>query len=118
METTIETHIAKLVKLLETKYLSVAKSYRPVDFALKTQFFTLDVISDLSFGKPFGYIDQDGDVFDYIKITSSLIPALTVLSNIPTLAKVLHSRLFRSSLPKGMFANHPTPFCVSVVTVP
>jgi hypothetical protein len=110
METTIETHIAKLVNLLETKYLSTTESYRPVDFALKTQFFTLDVISDLAFGKPFGYIDQDGDVFDYIKITSSLIPALTVLINIPSLAKVLHSRLFRSSLPKGMFSYSHVPF--------
>ncbi|KAK0609483.1 cytochrome P450 [Immersiella caudata] len=90
METTIETHIAKLIKLLETK-----------------QSFTIDVISDLAFGKPFGYIDQDGDVFGYTKITPSLIPALAALSNIPSLAKVLHSRLFRGSLPKGV-PNHPT----------
>ncbi|KAK0649881.1 cytochrome P450 [Cercophora newfieldiana] len=101
MEATIENNIAKLINLIETKYLSTERQYRPMDFALKTQFFTLDVISDLAFGKPFGYIDQDSDVFDYIKITSSLIPALTVLSNIPSLAKVLHSRLFRSSLPKA-----------------
>ncbi|KAK1760102.1 cytochrome P450 [Echria macrotheca] len=101
MESTIDTHIAKLVALLESKYLSSAGAYRPVDIALKIQFFTLDVISDLAFGRPFGYLDQDADVFDYIRITTGLIPALTVLSNVPSLARVVHSRVFRSGMPKA-----------------
>lgn len=101
MEATVDAHVARLVGLLETKYLSTPDAYRPVDLALKTQFFTLDVISDLAFGRPFGYLDTDGDVFDYIRTTTSLIPALTVLSNVPWLARVLHSRVFRSALPKA-----------------
>jgi hypothetical protein len=100
METTIETRIAKLVDLIETKYLSTHKQYRPMDFAQKTQYFTLDVISDLAFGHPLGYLDQDDDVYDYIKITKASIPAMMILSNMPVLANIMQSRFLRSLLPK------------------
>ncbi len=100
METTIDTEISNLVKLIEDKYLSSPDSYRPVDLAQKTQYFTLDVISHLAFGRAFGYLKTDDDVFDYIKITSSFIPIMLVLANIPALARLLQSPLFRGLLPK------------------
>ncbi|KAK3348834.1 cytochrome P450 [Lasiosphaeria hispida] len=100
MEATIETQISKLIHLIETKYLSTTSEYRPMDLAQKVQYFTLDVISDLAFGSAFGYLTQDGDVFDYIKITTSVIPVMLVLANIPSLANLLQSRLFRGLLPK------------------
>ncbi|KAF5023779.1 hypothetical protein F66182_4172 [Fusarium sp. NRRL 66182] len=67
LERTIDEHIARLIDLIETKYLSSTQAYRPVDFAQKIQYFTLDVISDLAFGHPFGYMEQDDDVFDLSK---------------------------------------------------
>jgi hypothetical protein len=100
MEGTIETQIARLVELIEKKYLSTTRSYQPMDFAQKAQYFTLDVISDLAFGRAFGYMEQDGDVFDYIKITKAYIPFMLVLANVPSLADLLHSRVFRGALPK------------------
>ena len=100
METTFDTQIFKLVELIETKYLSTGRRYRPLNFAQKGQYFTLDVISALAFGKPFGYMEQDDDVFDYIKITDSLIPSMLVLANVPSLAKILQSRVFRGLMPK------------------
>jgi hypothetical protein len=62
-----------------------------MDFAQKAQYFTLDVISDLAFSKAFGFLDQDDDVFDYLKLTSSYIPVILVLSNVPSIANMLHS---------------------------
>ncbi|KAF4456709.1 hypothetical protein F53441_1265 [Fusarium austroafricanum] len=100
LERTIDDHIAKLIAMLETKYLSTDQEYRPVDFAQKIQYFTLDVISDLAFGQPFGYIEQDADVFDFIKITKSFFPVTLVMANIPSLVSLLHSRLFSGLLPK------------------
>lgn len=99
MESTIDKQISKLVELIETKYLSTASSYRPMDYAQKAQYFTLDVISDLAFGRAFGYLEQDDDVFEYIKITNSFIPIMLILANVPSLANLLHSRLFRGLLP-------------------
>ncbi|KAJ3528911.1 hypothetical protein NM208_g9996 [Fusarium decemcellulare] len=100
LERTIDHHIAKLIALLESKYLSTHDTYRPVDFAQKIQYFTLDVVSDLAFGQPFGYVEQDDDVFDFIKITRSFFPVTLVMANLPWLVSLLHSRLFRGLLPK------------------
>jgi hypothetical protein len=100
MEGTIDRQIRNLVNLIERKYLSTDKEYRPMDLGQKGQFFTLDVISDLAFGTAFGYLKQDDDVFDYIKITDQYIPAMLVMANIPWLARLTHTRLFRGLLPK------------------
>ena len=101
MERTVDEHIARLVRLLEAHYLSTPQQYRPVDFARKIQYFTLDVISDLAFGHPFGFMEQDADVYDFIKITRDFFPVAVLTGNIPSLVSLLHSPLFRGLLPKA-----------------
>lgn len=100
METTIETNISRLVDLIERKYISTSRQYRPMDWGQKGQFFTLDVISDLAFGEALGYLERDDDQYDYIKITTASIPAMLILSCIPTLANIIQSRFLRFLLPK------------------
>ncbi|KUJ15933.1 cytochrome P450 [Mollisia scopiformis] len=99
MEGTIDKQIQNLINLIERKYLSTNKKSEPMDLGQKGQFFTLDVISDLAFGKALGFLDKDEDVFEYIKITEQYIPAMLVMANIPWLARLTHTRLFRSLLP-------------------
>ncbi|PMD59472.1 uncharacterized protein K444DRAFT_530312, partial [Hyaloscypha bicolor E] len=48
--------------LLESKCLSAVESYSPVDLAPEIQYFTLDVIPDIAFRKPFGSHRADRDV--------------------------------------------------------
>jgi hypothetical protein len=99
MEQTIETQIANLVGLIKSKYISEAATYRPVDLAQKLQYFTLDVISDLAFGQPLGYLEQDADPYDYIEAMGASMPVLATLGNVPWLADLFHSRLLRRFLP-------------------
>jgi hypothetical protein len=99
MEGSIDSQIAHLVHLIETKYLSTADNYRPMDFGEKASFFTLDVISELAFGQAFGYLDTDSDVYDYLKITKTYIPIMMVIGNLPSLADLLQSRYLRGLLP-------------------
>lgn len=101
MESTIEAQIASLITLIETKYLSTGGKYRPMDFAQKAQYFTLDVISALAFDEAFGYLEKDDDVYDYIKITGSFIPVMLVLANVPSLARLLQSPMLRGLMPKA-----------------
>lgn len=101
MEGTIDLQIAKLIELIEKKYISTSSDYRPMDFGQKGQYFTLDVISDLAFGHPFGFMDKDGDAYDYIKTTKGFVPFMIVLCHTPWLAKLLHSYLFRGLFPKA-----------------
>lgn len=99
MEGSIDLQIANLVHLIETKYVSTSDSYRPIDFSEKASFFTLDVISELAFGEAFGYLENDSDVYDYLKITKTYIPIMMVVANVPSLADLLQSRALRGLLP-------------------
>lgn len=76
----------------------VAKD-QPFDLGLKAQYFTLDVISHIAFGKPFGFIETDSDVYDYIKTTEETVPMAMVTTVLPWLAKLLRSPIFKAVLP-------------------
>lgn len=100
LEESIDKVIASLIKLIATKYISTASEYRPVDFARKAQYLTLDLIGEIAFGKPFGFIEKDEDVFAYIETTESTIPVMMLVSAFPFLAKVFQSPLLKSLMPK------------------
>jgi hypothetical protein len=87
------------VDLIEKRYLTTDLEYRPVDFGRKTQYLTLDVISDVAYGEPFGFLDRDDDVFDYLKTTSAYIPVVMLVTVLPWLNLVLQSRLMKGILP-------------------
>ncbi len=99
MEGTVDASVAKLVSLIE-KYISTPGDYRPFDLGLKIQYFTLDVISDLAFGKAFGYLENDADVFDYIGISTSIFPFMHTIANVPAIPRFLQSPLMRGVMPK------------------
>ncbi|KAK2041374.1 cytochrome P450 [Colletotrichum somersetense] len=63
LEESIDTHVSDLVRLIRSKYASTDAASRPMDLAQKIQYLALDVISDISFGKAFGDLRADDDVF-------------------------------------------------------
>lgn len=94
LERKIDDTILALIDLLETKYLS-----KPFDLARKAQYFTLDAISIVAYGQPFGFIATDSDCYDYIKMTEETVPAIMVTTVIPWLLDILKSPIFKSLLP-------------------
>lgn len=99
MEHTIEIQVANLIKLIESKYISTNTDYRPVDLAQKLRYFTLNVISNLAFGKPLGYLQHDPDPYNYVEAMDASMPVLAFLGNIPWLAILFHSPFLRRFLP-------------------
>jgi hypothetical protein len=99
MEGSVDTQVANFVDLIEKKYISTSRDYQPMDFGEKASFFTLDVISHLAFGQAFGYLDTDKDVYDYLSMTKSAIPFMMTVADVPALADILQSRIFRGLLP-------------------
>ncbi|EPE02891.1 benzoate 4-monooxygenase cytochrome p450 [Ophiostoma piceae UAMH 11346] len=105
----IDEQVAGFVKLIEDKYLSVtekqatALGIKPnhviVDLARKVQFFTLDVISSLAFGKSFGYLEADADKFGYIKTTESTVPVLMSTAILPWFVDTIQSPRLRWMMP-------------------
>ncbi|KAM7192326.1 Cytochrome P450 [Naviculisporaceae sp. PSN 640] len=96
LESTIDRNLLSLIRLLETRYIS---SNKPFDFARKAQFFTLDAISDISYGRPFGYLANDTDMFNYIGMTEAQLPTIMLTSVYPWLVDLLSSPLLNRFVP-------------------
>ncbi|KAK0724975.1 hypothetical protein B0H67DRAFT_641449 [Lasiosphaeris hirsuta] len=94
-------HIAaEFVDLIERKYLSTLAEFRPIDFAHKAQYFTLDVISYLGLGEALGFLSNDEDMYDYVAINDSMLPTISVLLTIPWADGILKSWPFNKMLLK------------------
>ena len=97
LESSIDKHVQELLNLIRSKYLSTKEQARPMDLARKIQFFTLDVISSIGFGQPFGDLNSDSDIDSYIHsgeqalgfVTFSTATGLTSVLHWPWLARLL-----------------------------
>jgi hypothetical protein len=78
-----------LVKLIEDKYLSDGSSLRPMEFSRKAQFLTLDVITSIAFGEPFGDLTADKDIHDYLATVDRMLPAIHWFGLFPDLADLM-----------------------------
>jgi cytochrome P450 len=96
VEAKIDKNLLALVELIEERY--VAKN-RPFDFGRKAQYFTLDVISDLAYGDPFGFLKEDGDRYSYIRITEEQFSMLLTFTIYPWIVYTLSSRYLKFLLP-------------------
>lgn len=74
LESSIDIHVAELVALIRKKYLSTDAASRPVDFGEKISFMTLDVISRIGFGQPFGSLLADRDVDGFFDAGNKGLP--------------------------------------------
>jgi len=80
-----------LIQLLESKYLSTDREFKPLDLAATSYYFALDVISEIAFGKAIGNLDADNDLAAYIKATEETIPFIVFLGVFPWLARIAFS---------------------------
>lgn len=90
------------IRLIRTKYLSTDTESNVMDLAQKTQFFTIDVITDLATGAPFGDLPSDTDQNEYLRTATEAQPAFVMISSVPALTKFIQipfvgKRLFPTS---------------------
>ena len=98
-ESGIDRQLLQLIALIDDKYLSHHGTLRPFDITEKSQFFALDVISNLSFGKAFGFLADDKDLYDYIAINDSAVPVMNLLQAMPWMTNVVYRWPMRLALP-------------------
>jgi cytochrome P450 len=67
-----------------------------MDFAKLAQFFTLDSLTTMAFGYPFGFITKNEDLYDYNKTSTAFFPMMELGTNIPLVHSVLSSRLMQA----------------------
>jgi cytochrome P450 len=85
LESDIDARVLELLALI--------KSYNstPLDFAHIAQYFTLDTLSQIAFGDPFGYMAADADLYDYNKTMADFMPILEWIANHPSIRWLLTS---------------------------
>lgn len=98
MEQKVDENVANLVTLIE-KYLTTGSEFKPFDFGRKAQFFTLDVITHLAYGKAFGFLTTDSDVYEYIKTVEETLPAAMMVTVLPWMNWLLQTKLVKRILP-------------------
>ena len=96
LEQSVDDRCEDLVGLIRKKYISSKTVLRKLDFAQISQYFTMDVLTDVAFGAPFGYLAGDEDVHDYIKTIRAFMPVLELQTNHPTVNYLMGSRLVQA----------------------
>ncbi|KAH7346262.1 cytochrome P450 [Rhexocercosporidium sp. MPI-PUGE-AT-0058] len=95
LESSVDNRVMDLVHLIEANYLSANGNYKVMDWAHVAQYFTMDVLTDVAFSQPFGYLKQNSDLHDYIKTVRAYIPVLELQTNIPFVNTILSSTIVR-----------------------
>lgn len=101
LEKTIDETIQALVRLIDEKYVSASTEFKPIDIGRKAQYFTLDVLSSLAFGKSFGDIETDSDNHKYIETVEESGPAIILVMVLPWISKLLQLPLLKGLLPSA-----------------
>ncbi|KAJ9652221.1 hypothetical protein H2198_008525, partial [Neophaeococcomyces mojaviensis] len=79
IETKIDQRLLDFVNLIQ-KYVAKKEAF---DFAEKAQYFTMDSLTDVAFGNPFGFLTKDEDLYDYNKSSTAFFPMMELATNIP-----------------------------------
>ncbi|KAI1090987.1 cytochrome P450 [Rostrohypoxylon terebratum] len=103
LEVAVDSIVAHFIEVIRAKHLTTKDRIRTVDFARISRYFTLDVITRLAYGKAFGFLDSDEDLFGYTSQIDQLLKAQNLSQEIPLFRYIVFSRLFF-----GMFGPKPS----------
>lgn len=92
IEAKINQRILDFVSLIQ-KYNARNEAF---DFSEKTQYFTMDSLTDMAFGFPFGFLTEDKDLYDYNKSSTEFFPVMELATNIPVIWDIVSSRMMHA----------------------
>lgn len=76
----------EFIDLIRSKYISPHSELKPMDLARKSSFFTMDVMTEISFGQCWGCLTRDEDVDKWFEYNEKMLPAAIMFSTLPWLA--------------------------------
>ena len=96
----INKAIKAWIDLIEKRYLSTNSDFRPMELSTRSQFFALDCVGELAFSNALGFLSNDTDMHDIVKINEIAFPVMTIIGLFPWVLRVLFSWPFNNLLPK------------------
>lgn len=94
LEQCVDERIQDFHNLIHEKYLSEDGRVKPVDLARLLHYFVIDVITDIAFRKPFGFLKADADLHGYISTQEKLIPLFEWLGALPIIPSLIRQQWF------------------------
>ncbi|KAK2692978.1 hypothetical protein QWA68_007221 [Fusarium oxysporum] len=93
-EAAIDEQIMNLVRLIQDKYISKPREFRPLLWSKTAGLFTLDVISRLALGQEFGCLNRDEDIHCFFDTLRDYLPIVSLTTDVPWLRNIAFSPLF------------------------
>lgn len=94
LENDIDDQLVKLIQSIRKRYISTSEKTRPLEFVKMSQYFTVDTMTQISFGKPFGCMDVDGDVNDILDTVEKIVIWGEITANVPMMQTFLSFSIF------------------------
>lgn len=100
LEVGVDAQTRNLVDLLRNKYAAGVKegdsaNHAPLlDLGKTSNYFTLDVITRLAFGSPFGYLADEFDHYGFLANVYALWPLMSTSANVPWIRNIIFSKPF------------------------
>lgn len=92
IEKSINDTLGELKDLLRSTYLSTENETRPMDWGNVAEYFTLDTLSKVSYGKSFGCIQANRDVHDFVESSKAGMKFMSLCAEVPILRAILTSK--------------------------
>ncbi|KAI0380126.1 cytochrome P450 [Hypomontagnella monticulosa] len=102
VEAVVDRQCARLVDLIERKFISTSRDFRPLDLTATSFFFAMDCVGDLSYGKPFGCLDEGEDIHKFMKWNEDFFSTAIVVSNFHWLTKIFFKPPFNRIYPSTL----------------
>ncbi|KAG4274462.1 hypothetical protein FPRO04_09420 [Fusarium proliferatum] len=93
-EVAVDEQIMNLIHLIQDKYISKPKEFRPLVWSKTAGLFTLDVISRLALGQEFGCLNRDEDMHCFFDTLNDYLPVVSLTTDVPWLRNIVFSPLF------------------------
>ncbi|KAJ5238398.1 hypothetical protein N7468_003017, partial [Penicillium chermesinum] len=94
LERGIDFQVNHLMDIIRSRYVqSVDKAglSRSLDLAPLMSYFTLDVITQAAFGKAFGYLDTESDLYEWFETLRAFFPFASLSVNVPWIRNFFYS---------------------------
>ena len=83
LEADINGQLSNFKDLIRRKYLSTVGKTTPMDLGKTVQYFTIDSITKLAFGREWGFLAADSDTNAFIQIIEDMAVFLVLCCDIP-----------------------------------
>ena len=90
-EQEIDDVLLAFVNMIRTHYISDEKKMRPLELGSVAQYFTMDVITRVGWGKELGFLKTNSDLHSFIYELEKHIRVMMVCGNIPMLRRIVFS---------------------------